>query len=60
MTAKYTLEGEGLAGEDWNIKPEVIAAICTVKRFSRQLSNHADARFAFSDLILTANLTLGS
>ena len=27
--AKFTLEGEGLAGEGWNIKPVVIAAICT-------------------------------
>ena len=27
MVAKYTPEGEGLAGEGWNIKPEVIAAI---------------------------------
>ena len=29
MTAKYTLEAEGLAGAGWNIKPHVIAAICT-------------------------------
>ena len=29
MAAKYIPEGEGLAGEGWNIKPEVIAAICT-------------------------------
>ena len=24
MAAKFTLEGEGLAGEGWDIKPEVI------------------------------------
>ena len=29
MAAKYTPEGEGLAGEGWAIKPEVISAICT-------------------------------
>ena len=29
MAAKYTPEGEGLAGEGWNIKPDVVAAICT-------------------------------
>ena len=29
MAAKYTFEGESLAGEGWNIKPDVIAAICT-------------------------------
>ena len=29
MTAKYTLEGDGLAGEGWNIKPEVVATIWT-------------------------------
>ena len=29
MAAKYTLEGEALAGEGWTIKPEVIAGICT-------------------------------
>ena len=29
IAAKYTPEGEGLAGEGWNIKPAVIAAICT-------------------------------
>ena len=29
MAAKYTPEGEGLAGEGWAIKPDVIAGICT-------------------------------
>ena len=29
MTAKLTPVGEGLAGECWNIKPEVLSAICT-------------------------------
>ena len=29
MATKYTLEGEGLAGEGWNVKPEVVAAKCT-------------------------------
>ena len=29
MAAKYTLEGDGLAGGGWNITPEVIATICT-------------------------------
>ena len=29
MAAKYTPEGEGLAGEGWAIKPEVISSICT-------------------------------
>ena len=29
MAAKCTPEGEGLAGEGWHIKPEVIATICT-------------------------------
>ena len=29
MAAKFTPEGEGLAGEGWNIKPEVVSAICT-------------------------------
>ena len=28
MAAKYTPEGEGLAGEGWTIKPEVLAGIC--------------------------------
>ena len=28
MAAKHTPEGEGLAGEGWNIKPDVIAVIC--------------------------------
>ena len=27
--AKHTPEGEGLAGEGWNIKPDVTAGICT-------------------------------
>ena len=27
--AKYTPEGEGLAGEGWDVKSEVIAGICT-------------------------------
>ena len=27
--ATFTPEGEGLAGEGWNIKPGLIAAICT-------------------------------
>ena len=29
MATKFTPEGEGLAGEGWNIKPEVTSAICT-------------------------------
>ena len=29
IAATYTLEGEVLAGEGWNIKPDVIEAICT-------------------------------
>ena len=29
MAAKFTPEGEGLAGEGWNIKPVVISEICT-------------------------------
>ena len=29
IAAKYTLEGEGLAGEGWDITSEVIAGICT-------------------------------
>ena len=29
MAAKFTPEGEGLAEGGWNIKPEVISAICT-------------------------------
>ena len=29
IAAKYTLDGEGLAGEGWDIKSEVIAGICT-------------------------------
>ena len=29
MAAKCTLEGEGLAGEEWTFKPDVIAGICT-------------------------------
>ena len=28
VVATYALEGDGLAGEGWNIKPEVIATIC--------------------------------
>ena len=28
MAAKHTPEGEGLAGEGWTIKPDVIAGIC--------------------------------
>ena len=31
MAAKCIPEGEGLAGEGWNIKPDVIAAICRVQ-----------------------------
>ena len=27
--AKYTPEGDGLAGERWNVKPQVIASIST-------------------------------
>ena len=29
MAAKYTPEGEDLAGEGWAVKAEVISAICT-------------------------------
>ena len=29
IAAKYTLEGEGLAGEGWDIKSDVISGICT-------------------------------
>ena len=29
MAAKFTPEGEGLAGEGWIFKPDVISAICT-------------------------------
>ena len=29
MAAKYIPEVEGLAGEGWSIKPDVIAGICT-------------------------------
>ena len=29
MAAKYTPEGEGLAGEGWAIKQDVISGICT-------------------------------
>ena len=29
MAAKYTPEGEGLAGEGWAIKPDIISCICT-------------------------------
>ena len=29
MAAKYTPEGERLAGEGWNIKPDVFTGICT-------------------------------
>ena len=29
MTAKFTPEGTCLAGEGWNVKPEVFSAICT-------------------------------
>ena len=29
MAATYIPEGEGLAGEGWTIKPDVIAGICT-------------------------------
>ena len=29
MAAKCTPEGDGLAREGWNIKPELIATICT-------------------------------
>ena len=28
MAATYTCEGQGLAGEGWSIKPEVLAGIC--------------------------------
>ena len=31
MAAKCIPEGRGLAGEGWNIKPDVIAAICAEK-----------------------------
>ena len=40
MAAKYTPEGEGLAGEGWNIKPDVIAGICT--EFSEALFEAVD------------------
>ena len=29
MAANFSPEGDGLSGEGWNIKPEVIATICT-------------------------------
>ena len=29
IAAKYTPDGEGLTGEEWDIKSEVIAGICT-------------------------------
>ena len=35
MAAKFTPEGEGLARESWNIKHEVISAICA--KFSEAL-----------------------
>ena len=35
MAAKYTPEGEGLAGEGWAIKPDVSSGIC--KEFSEAL-----------------------
>ena len=64
MPAKYTLEEEGLAGEGWNLKFDVVQSIRTeqslVELFLRPLSNRADVRVSFSDSILTARLTLGS
>ena len=54
--AKYTLEGEGLAGEGWDIKSEVIAGICT--QFSEPLfgplSTRSDEWVGFPVLFLTA------
>ena len=35
IAAKYTLEGEGLAGKGWDIMSEVFAGICT--EFSKRL-----------------------
>ena len=29
MAAKFTPEGDGLAGGGWNIEPDVISAVCS-------------------------------
>ena len=62
MDAKYTLEGEGHAGEGWNIKPDVIAGICT--EFSEALFeavvNSSSRKSRIFDSLLIARLTSGS
>ena len=62
MAAKYTPEGDGIAGECWNLKFDVVQSICTEfgGLFSRPLSNQTDVRIALSDSVLTARLTPGS
>ena len=62
IAAKYTPQGEGLAGEGWNINFKVIEAICTEfgEPFSRQLLNQADVGVAVFDSILNVRSILGS
>ena len=58
--AKFTPEGEGLAGEGWDIKSDVIAGICTEfseHLFLRPSSTRSDAWVGFPALFLTAMAT---
>ena len=64
ITAKYTLEREGLAREGWDIKTDVIAAICSDFSepffFFLQLSIQVDVWVAIFDSILNVRVILGS
>ena len=60
--AKYSPEGEGLAGEGWDRKSEVIAGICTEfsEPFLRPLSTRSDDWVGFPALFLTARTWPGN
>ena len=62
MAVKLTPEEEGLAGEGWNIKPDVISAICSdfSEALFEAIVNLADVRVAGFDSNLSAWFTLGT
>ena len=60
IAAKYTLEGEGLPGEAWDVKSDVITGICTEfsePLFLRPSSIRSDAWVGFPVLFLIALAT---
>ena len=62
MAAKLTHEGQGLAGEGWNIKPDIISAMYTdfSEALFEAIVDLADVRVAGFDSNLSAWFTPGS